>query len=187
MGTEKYLTEEWRDIRGFAGLYQVSNFGRVRSLGRKVSRRYTSTIILKQYLQPNGYLFVRISKDGKYTNKLVHRLVAEAYLPNPDNLPQVNHKDEDKTNNIVSNLEWVSAKRNSNYGTRNSRIGGLLTNCESTSRRIAQYTKNMELVHVFPSAKEIQRTLCYHNGNIIRVCKGQRPFAYGFIWKYCEQ
>ena len=179
------LIEKWRDIRGYEGLYQVSNFGRVASLGRKISRRLTSTLILKQYLLPNGYLFIRLSKNSKYTNKLVHRLVAEAFIPNPNNLPQVNHKDEDKTNNVWSNLEWVSASRNSNYGTRNTRISNVLANCESTSKRIAQYTKNLELVRIFPSAKEIQRELGYCNGNIIRVCKGHRPFAYGFIWKYC--
>ena len=92
--------EQWRDIEGFDGLYQVSNQGRVKSL------KYGKEKILKGVKSCNGYLTVGLCKDGKEVRKYIHRLVAEAFLPNPQNLPQVNHKDEDKTNNCVENLEW---------------------------------------------------------------------------------
>ena len=169
------VTEIWKDVQGFVGLYQVSNLGRVKSVKRG--------IILKPFQLPNGYLMVRLF-NNKYTNLLVHRLVAIHFISNPNNLPQVNHKDEDKTNNAVWNLEWVDAKSNSNHGTRNNKISSKLTNCQSTSKRIAQYTKDSNVIKVFPSAKEIERELGYRNYNIIRVCRGNRPYAYGYIWKY---
>ena len=106
-------TENWKDIEGYEGLYQVSNLGRVKSLNYHRSWK-------EQCLKPGkvcGYLYVILSKDGEVYGKYVHILVAEAFIPNPFNLPYVNHKDEVKTNNCVSNLEWCTAKYNTNYGT----------------------------------------------------------------------
>lgn len=111
--------EEWRDIPGYEGIYQVSNLGRVRSLDRKVHHWKGGFSLIKgRILTPNkqntkGYY--RVKLDNKY--RAVHRLVAMAFIPNPDNLPQVNHKDENKLNNNVNNLEWCDNKYNTNYGT----------------------------------------------------------------------
>lgn len=107
--------ERWEDIKDFEGLYQVSNLGRVWSVRRK--------IIVAQATHLNGYKHLTLHKDGKRYNKDVHRLVAEAFCYNPDPTikTQVNHKDEDKTNNNAENLEWVTPKENSNYGTRTER------------------------------------------------------------------
>lgn len=102
--------EEWKNVIGYEGLYEVSNKGNVRNVRRNTLLRLTKT----NY----GYIQVSLYKNGIRTGLKVHRLVAEAFIPNPDNLPQVNHKDEDKTNNNVTNLEWCTAKYNNNYGNR---------------------------------------------------------------------
>lgn len=107
----------WRDIEGFEGLYQVSNTGQIRSL------RFGKTKILKVMADNRGYKSLSLYKNGKGKTYRVHRLVAQAFIPNPNNLPEVNHKDENKANNHVSNLEWISHKDNVNYGTRNKRTG----------------------------------------------------------------
>ena len=107
------MKEIWKNIFDFIG-YQVSNFGRIRSL-----KTYK---ILKQYNHRNGYMFVSLSHHGKHFNLYIHRLVAEAFIPNPDNLPEVNHKDENPSNNNVNNLEWCNRKYNANYGTAIQRM-----------------------------------------------------------------
>ena len=120
------MAEEWKAVLGYEGLYEVSNLGRVRSLPHevptKIGTRISSGRVMK--LQPfkSGYMGVCLSKGNKQALKTVHRLVAEAFIENPDNLPQVNHKDENKANNSVDNLEWVTAIENNNYGTRKKRL-----------------------------------------------------------------
>ena len=120
------MIEEWRSIEGYEGLYEVSNTGRVRSVDRYVKVGYGGYRlhkgkILKLELCNCGYYSVEITYKYKRNHFYVHRLVAEAFIPNPDNLAQVNHKDEDKTNNNVENLEWCNRKYNMNYGTRAER------------------------------------------------------------------
>lgn len=110
-----YMEEIWKDIKGYEGLYQVSNLGRVRNI--KHNRVKNTTI------RPNGYEYVKLSKDNSTKNFTIHRLVAMTFIDNPNNLSDVNHKDEDKLNNSVTNLEWVSHQDNLNYGTRNIRAG----------------------------------------------------------------
>ena len=111
---------KWKDIPGYEGLYQVSNIGEIKSLNYKQTHK---PHLLSQAKDRDGYFRVVLVKDKQRKNKLVHRLVAEAFIPNPNNLPQVNHKDEQAGNNIVTNLEWCTAKYNVNYGTRNKRAG----------------------------------------------------------------
>lgn len=121
--------EIWRDIPGFEGLYQVSNLGRVRSLDRVVRRNtFCGQIqerrkgrILKTISKPTGYLFCSLSKDNTPETRLIHRLVAEAFIPNPNNYPCINHRNEDKTDNRVENLEWCTQRYNVNYGTSRER------------------------------------------------------------------
>lgn len=125
---KEYLNEVWKDIKGYERLYQVSNFGRVRSLDRVLKNRWGNFckkgVILTPLLFTKGYLGVRLY-DGYGNGKTyrIHRLVAETFLPNPNNYPQVNHKDENKTNNRVENLEWCTLEYNINYGTRTTRMG----------------------------------------------------------------
>ena len=117
--------EEWKDIKGYEGLYQVSNKGRIKALSKTTTIRSNNNLngskitrdekIHHCQLQKDGYIRTQLYKDNKRSTVKVHRLVAEAFLPNPDNLPQVNHKDEDKTNNRVENLEWCTNEYNINY------------------------------------------------------------------------
>lgn len=109
----KYMDEIWLNIMGYEGQYQVSNTGYVRSIKRNRILKPTNI---------NGYLQISLSNQGKIKKCLIHRLVAEAFLPNPNNLSQVNHKDENTFNNNVNNLEWCNVTYNNNYGTRNDRI-----------------------------------------------------------------
>lgn len=117
------MEEQWKDIKGYEGLYQVSNYGKVKRLEHKECNsiqevRILPERILKQTFNFRGYLKVGLSKDNKTKHVFVHRLVAGAFIDNPNNYPQVNHKDEDKTNNCVDNLEWCTNLYNANYGTR---------------------------------------------------------------------
>lgn len=117
------MSEEWRPIEGYEGLYEVSNTGRVRSLDMYVKigygnyRLHKGKVISLLKKGEYGYIQVNLCYNGKLYKKYVHRLVAQAFIPNPDNLPEVNHKDEDKTNNSVENLEWCDRKYNMNFGT----------------------------------------------------------------------
>lgn len=116
------MMEEWRPVVGYEGLYEVSNTGRVRSFDRYVKYSNGQIHLHKgKVLSPGkntkGYLSVVLNCSGKRKTITVHRLVTEAFIPNPDNLPEVNHKDEDKTNNRVENLEWCDRNYNLNYGT----------------------------------------------------------------------
>ena len=142
------IEEIWKPVVGYEGLYEVSNKGTVKSLdrftksGRGNGNRFISGKILKSALNKKGYPSVVLCKDGKMFTQRVHRLVAEAFIPNPDNLPVVNHKDEDKTNNCVDNLEWCTNKYNCNYGTSISRM------CETRlSKGINKYPELIGLAH----------------------------------------
>ena len=111
--------EVWKDIEGYEGIYQISNTGQVKSLARKCSGRYSNReIIKKPFVEKDGYFTVGLYKDGKYRYCRVHRLVAIAFIPNPNNYPEVNHIDENKQNNNVENLEWCTTRYNLTYGHR---------------------------------------------------------------------
>ena len=114
--------EEWKSIPGYEGLYEVSSYGRVKRLeGYDRFNRKIVNKLLKPSYNTSGYYIVHLYNNGFMKSKLLHRLVAQAFIPNPDNLPEVNHKDEDRTNNSVENLEWCNRKYNCNFGTLQQR------------------------------------------------------------------
>lgn len=173
------MQEIWKNVVGFEGRYIVSNLGNIIKLPYRDSDGYEQPGLEVSKQDARGYLRVNLRKNGKQRKYMVHRLVAEAFIPNPGNLPQVNHKDEDKTNNSVENLEWCDSSYNNAYGTRNVRISG------SKSKPTGQYTLDGKLVCVWPSAIEIQRQTGWSQSLICSCRRGERKAAYGYIWKFC--
>ena len=168
--------EKWKDIEGYEGLYQVSNMGRVKSLNYN---RTGEEKILKSRKDRGGYLRVSLSKEGKVKTFKVHRLVAQAFIPNPNNLPQVNHKDEDKQNNCVENLEWCNRSYNCNYGSRNERMA------KSKSIPILQFSKTGEFIRKWDSAMQVERELGFNHGSISKCLKGKKyKLVGGYKWRY---
>lgn len=182
--------EIWIDIQKYEGLYQISNLGRVKSIPRLVGegtrfKHISKERIIKSHPNKSGYLQVRLCKNGVMSASIsIHRLVAIAFVPNPDNLPEVNHKDEDKLNNSPDNLEWCTKAYNTRYGTRTAR----------TSKPILQYTKDGVFVRRFNSVREASRTLNIGSSNIhnsavnkVKIKDGNKYIcksAGGFIWHY---
>lgn len=184
--------EQWKtaiyDGIVYEGLYKVSNLGRILSLDYK---RTGKTKLRKPVEMPTGYLQVVLSKNGEDKTCYVHRLVAETFLDNPDNLPQVNHKDEDKTNNFVflnedgsvdkekSNLEWKSPKDNCNHGTRIERIA------KAKSKPVLQLSLSGDLIKEWPSAAECGRN-GFNQGHVWACCNGKEKTHKGFRFMYKE-
>lgn len=173
------MEEIWRDIKGYEGLYQVSNLGNVKSLC------YNKTKNLSKLLKPrknkvsgDAYFIVSLCKNGIHKNFYIHRLVAEAFIENVNDLPQVNHIDEDKSNNKVSNLEWCTIAYNLNYGTCRKRAA------RKTGMSVFQYTKDGNFVKEYYSIHEATRQTGITNvGDCIR---GKSKTAGGFVWKLKE-
>lgn len=192
--------EYWRDIKGYEGLYQVSNYGRVRSLDRYIKRNGGKLWLKKGTIlnttKKQGYYTVNLWKDGSNKFYNVHRLVAEAFIPNPYNLPCVNHKDEDKTNNSVwvngdgtvdlekSNLEWCDYQYNNTYGTSRIRTSNKLKYNNCASKSIIQFDIDGNFIKEWVSASLVERELGILKPNICKCCKGERKSAGGYIWKY---
>ena len=154
------MKEEWRDILGYEGLYQISNLGRVKSLPKLSGNRTLEESIMAQH-ECRGYMKVNLYKDKTVKGMLVHRLVAYAFLDNPNEYTQVNHKDENKHNNRVDNLEWCNAKYNMNYGTRNLR----------SSKPVYCVTTGEFFNSITDAAKAYD---IKNNEDIGRACKGKR-------------
>ena len=174
--------EEWRDVVGYEGRYQVSSMGRVKSLERADSwGRTVKERILKPNVVGRGYLRVVLYAGGKTRMFYVHRLVCTAFHENPGNKPQVNHLNEDKTDNRACNLEWSTRRENINHGSRNER------SAKALSKSVGQYTLDGELVKIWPSATEAQRQAGFSCGHISEVANGNRKTAHGYCWEYVER
>ena len=166
--------EIFKDIEGFEGIYKISNFGNCLRYNKKEKR----FIPKKPVICTNGYIEFQLSKKGKRFCKLAHRLVAEAFIPNPENKPQINHKDENIQNNKFDNLEWVTAKENANYGTRNERFA------EKLSTPIVQLSIDGEFIRRWKSSEEASRELGIRGENFTRCCRHKRKTSLNCIWMY---
>ncbi len=191
--------ENWRDIEGYEGSYQVSDCGRVKSLQRKITykdgrEKVLQEKILHNFLSDLGYYHVMLSKNGTPKRYKVHRLVAKAFIPNPNELPIINHRDECKTNNVVENLEWCDQNYNIHYGTMIDRGKEKQLNRSDLSKEVEQYTLDGKLVGTFKSASEVEREYPqFKTASISRCCRGgqilngkwQTITTYkGYVWKY---
>lgn len=158
-----------KDVVGYEGIYGITSCGKVWSYKRQK--------FLVPIADKKGYLYVNLYKDKEGSRYYIHRLVAMAYISNPENLPQVNHKDENKANNCLQNLEWCDAKYNINYGNCITKISN------SKKIPILQYTLDGEFIKEWPSATDVGKEV---KSFICKCLKGKNKTAYGYIWKYKE-
>lgn len=180
------MEEIWKDIQGYEGLYQVSNMGRVKSLERF---RYAKTIGEKDWVAPvnerilkpgicRGYCQVVLNKNGTKSRFQVHRLVATAFIPNPENKSQVNHINGNKVDNRLENLEWVTPSENQIHAIKTGLVGP-----PPQSRPVLQISLGGKFIKRWDSSKSASRELGISSGNIRSCCSGKRKKAGGFIWK----
>lgn len=183
--------EIWRPIRGYENLYEVSNLGKVRSLDRLVDNgrgtRLVKGILLKPGKTRGGYLHINLWKDNKQTSFRVHRLVYEAFNGQRPEGMQVNHIDEDKTNNKLDNLNLMTPKQNVNWGTGIERKSKSQLNRKDCSKPIIQYRLSGEKIGEFESLNDAGRKIGINPGNICSVLKSRYKTAGGFKWTYKEQ
>lgn len=192
MATSTLIYEEWKDIKGYEGLYQVSSFGRVKSLNY---HKTGAEKLLKQGFDKDGYKQLTLYKNRHKKNCKVHRLVAEAFIDNPNNYPIINHRNEFKFDNSVYNLEWCDEKYNSNYGSRNIRLskskqGAIFSDIQkqriSIAKKISVYqlSMNNEIIRKWDGIVDASRELNIGDGHISGCCKGKYKTAGGYKWRY---
>lgn len=206
----KEITREneiWKDIKGYEGLYQISNYGRVKALEKLIKAGIRNNGFVKRKekikkIQINelGYCHTSLGKYGKSYNVNIHKLVAEAFLDRkdfkymPDEDPtqvdleklEVNHKDENPSNNNVDNLEWCTRSYNINYGTRNQKVSENMIRNKRYAKPVIQYNMNWEVIKVWRSLKAIEKELGYSRSGISCCCKGVYSQAKGYIWRFYE-
>lgn len=206
----KFENEEWLPVVGYEGLYEISNLGKVKSLRDNNGKPREK--ILRQGKMKNGYLYVVLCKEGKVKTFLIHRLVAQAFIQNPNNYQTVNHIDENKENNCIDNLEWMDMKQQVNHGTciqrrvahtdykafQEKRVANTdykaiaakidykeigRKNAEKQSKRVYQYSLDSTLVAIWQSTRECGRQ-GYNQGNVAACCRGELKSHKGYIWSY---
>ncbi len=199
MGDKIEVEEVWKNIKGYENLYQVSNLGRIKSLARysayRNSKRFINEKIMKLHKSYNGYLRVELCKNNITKKYLVHRLVAYAFLNEHDNNLEINHKDGNKQNNKIENLEWVSRSENEKHAykiglaknTEKQRIA--VSNCNKNKRikPVIQLDKNFNFIKEWKSATEAQNELGINRKNINQCVIGKNKTAGGYVWRTKEQ
>ena len=174
------MQEQWKDIPGYEGLYQISNTGKVKSFKKPTKFNCPDEFILKNTVANNGYVQVTLYKSAEKHKFLVHRLVAEAFIPNPNNFPQINHKDENTENNCVDNLEWCSAKYNNSYGT--ARLRSSL----AIGKKINQHLPTGEYLATYACLSVASSITGIAKHAIKDCCSGHTRTGGGFVWSYAD-
>ena len=176
------MKEIWEDIKGYEGLYQVSNLGRIKSLkywSNVHNKYYNREIILKQKENRYGYLFVGLYKEHKRKECLIHRLVSEAFIPNLENKKEINHKDGNKKNNCVNNLIWCTRSENMLHAYKTG-----LRKAIKTAQPVIQYDMNKNFIKKWNNISEIKKQMNFDYSSIYQCCNNKRNKAYNYIWKY---
>lgn len=198
------MKEIWKDIPEYEGLYQISNLGKVKSLERKVKNkngyRIVKEKILKNIINSKGYYIVILRKNNKNDLRLVHRLIGENFIPNPNNYPCINHIDGNKQNNNIKNLEWCTYQHNIKEAFRlglnkytykknfNTKYWlGKKGKYHSKSKAIIQYDEHNNIIKVWDSIIDASRELNICNIYISNVCRGRQKTAGGYKWKFKEE
>lgn len=199
--------EVWKDINEYEGLYQVSNLGRIKSLKRNTAREK----IMKPKENRDGYFIVNLCKNGNITTKKIHRLVAENFIPNPENKYSVNHINGIKKDNRIENLEWATASEQAKHAVKtglwkwddnrkiklrntliekgiNPQKNSIHTKCHSFGVvKVIQKDDNGNIIKVWDSMSDASRAIGVPVSHIVRVCKGIRKHARGYVWSYYDQ
>lgn len=175
------MKEIFKNIIGYEGLYQISNYGNVKSLNYHNTNK---SQLLKPSKNKYGYLRVTLCKNNKTKSYSIHRLVAISFIQNPNHYSIINHKDENPSNNNVENLEWCTCKYNSNYGTRNNRIkqNNILTKRKYYAKQVGCYKNNI-LIKKYPAVIDVEKD-GFIATLVVKVCKGKRLTHKGYNWKY---
>lgn len=175
----RIIMEIWKDVESYKGYYQVSNLGNVRSLTRSFTRsdgkvKTFQGKLLTTKAEPSGYKHVNLSKHGKAHSVRIHRLVAYAFIENPNNYPCINHKDENKQNNTVDNLEWCTYQYNLTYNDKQLK----------RATKVDRYAKDGAYINTYISLTEAQRDTGADQRNIGACCRGKIKSCGGYVWKY---
>ena len=169
------MKEIWRDIKEYEGLYKVSNLGRVKTLHSGKNKMKNN---IKKFRKcHDGYYRVNLYKEKHIKSPFVHRLVAQAFIPNPNNYSCINHKDENKLNNNVNNLEWCTKQYNNKYSAKSRK----------QHRIILQYSKDNIFIREWPNISNPSKELSIYRNAIWRCCNGTQKTAGGYIWRYAEK
>lgn len=208
--------EIWADIKGYEGLYKISNYGNVKSLERYKKNHSKMAKVeekdMKPYLNNNGYLYVNLNKNGICKHIYIHRLLMEAFVPNPNNYSCINHRDGNKLNNSLTNLEWCSYSYNNKEAYRlglkkpsknligkkrseetkrkisKSQKGKKNKGVRKIMRAVNQYSLDGEFLNSYESSREAIRSLGKGTPSCITIaCRKEKTTAYGYIWRYAEE
>lgn len=182
--------EQWKPIPQYEELYEVSDKGNVRSIAQYTCHHTVvprpKPRIVKAALTHDGYVRVTLSNHGVQKHFTVHRLVALAFIPNTNHLPQVNHKDENPQNNSVDNLEWCTGKQNCNYGKHCQRIKERLALKNHLAKPVARLDRDGDVIEIYKSVNEAARQMGVRGENISRCCNGRYSHSCGYGWKYVD-
>lgn len=180
------MEEIWKGIKGYESRYQISNIGRVKSLRKYVYNHFSKEKILTPVVTKKGYLQIRLSDGKKFKGYRIHRLVAEAFIPNPENKPQVNHINGNKQDNRVENLEWCTNKENMIHAAKNKLLKDVSGNKNPNCKKINQYDLYGNHIKKWKSIYDITETLGIDRHLITKCCTFKRDSASGYIWRYTD-